>query len=289
MAVKFLRNYSLDIGTQDGDTITVTPPFTVEFEILRNTLSKSGTLHIRIYNLSAKHRNQIRYNFYNTGELRPVTLNAGYGSGILPEVFTGNIQEAYSVREGNNFVTTIEAFDGGFAQANGTTDTSFPAGTPQRTVISTLAASLSQYGISLGSIGAYPGSISRGNSYSGNTCQILNELTNGGFFIDGGVAHCLGTNECTTGGIQVINAQTGLLNTPVQQQTVITFDMLFEPSVIAAQQIELESSTDLNVNGIYKVTSIKHRVTISDAVCGDAVTSLEMFYGTAALAIVGDF
>lgn len=287
MASKFGRNYQLSVGLQDGTTLKVSLPFTVEFEIVRNILTSANTMHIRIYNLSARNRNQIRYNFYDTGTLRPVKINAGYGDGVLPQVFTGNITQAWSVREGSNFVTTIEAFDGGFAFANATTNIPFPSGTPQQTIISTMAESLSNYGVAVGAIGSYPGTISRGNTYSGSTTDILRELTGGGFYIDNGKVNCLGNSECINGGIPLINAASGLLNTPVLQQTILSFDMLFEPGVISGQKIQLVSATDATFNGFYKVISIKHRVMISAAVCGDAVTSLEMFYGTAALVPVG--
>lgn len=289
MSYKFGRNYLLSVGTVDikinptGLPILIELPFTIEFEIVRNILSSANHIHLRIYNLAAQTRNLIRYNFYNTGERRPIFLYAGYGQTALPLVFSGNITQAFSVREGSNFVTTIEALDGGFAFANAFTNTSFLSGTPQLSVIQNIAGQLSNYGVGTGYVGSFPGTIGRGNVYSGPTGQILYELTNGGFFIDNGKINCLGNNEYVPGGLSLVNANSGLLGTPVLEQTILTFDMLFEPAVIAGQQIMLQSSTDLSFNGMYKIISIKHHGTISAAVCGDAVTSLQMFWGPAAL------
>jgi hypothetical protein len=283
VADKLGRNYNLQIQTQSGSILTIAPPFTIEFDITRNILTSANVSSVRIYNISQNNRNQIRKNVNDYGDLRQITLMAGYGIN-LPVVFTGNITQAWSVREGVNVITQIESYDGGFAFANGITNEQFPAGTPQSTIIASLAGSLP--GVSIGAIGNYPGTISRANSYSGTTTDLLRELTGGGFFIDNGKANCLGDSECLQGEIQVINSASGLLGTPVREQTILNFDMLFEPRLVIGQQIQLQSITEANFNGFYKVISIKHRGMISEAVCGDAITSVGLFYGTQALTTV---
>ena len=280
---KFGRSYILNIGLQNGGTLVIEPPFTVEFDITRNILTSANVCQIRIYNLSLLNRNQIRFNVFDTNDFRPISFKAGYDTN-LPTVFEGNITQAWSVREGTNMITQIECFDGGFAFANAQTNTQFQSGTPQKDIITNLASSLP--GVAVGSIGNYPGVIGRGNTYSGNTADILRDLTNGGFFIDNGKANCLGNSECTPAGINLINSSSGLLGTPLREQTLLTFDMLFEPRVVVGQKIQLQSITDANFNGFYKIISVKHRGMISQAVCGNAITSLGMFYGPEALQTV---
>ena len=219
----------------------------------------------------------------DTATYRSVQLQAGYGTN-LPIIFSGNITQAWSVREGVNFITSIESFDGGFAFANGQTNTQFPSGTAFQTVVSNLASSLP--GTTLGAVGNYPGSLSRGCSFSGNTANILRDITGGGFFIDNGKAHCLNDSECLDGEMVLINSASGLLGTPVRETTVLTFDMIFEPRLVVGQQIQLDSSTGANFNGFYKIISLKHRGMISEAVCGDAITTVGMWYGTSAITTV---
>lgn len=298
MAQKFGRAYELNIGTQDGGTLVVNLPFTIEFDISRNILKGNNTCVVRIYNLSVKNRNNCRYNFYNTGELRPFSFNAGYtgfgkSSGVLPLAFAGNITQASSVREGNNMVTTIESLDGGFASANSQINLSIPASPSsplaQQDLIGQVAQSLTPYGVQVGAIGAYPSQITRGTVFSGNACDLLDEQTKGGFFIDNGVINCLGNSETLNNDILVINSASGLLGTPVLQQTILSFDMLFEPRLAPGQQVNLDSITEANYNGFYKIISLRHRGMISAAICGDAVTSLEMFYGPEGLTPVEAF
>jgi len=301
---KFGRNYELSIGVDVVDrsatnTITIALPFTIEFDITRNVLTSANVCQIKIFNLNEKTRNKIRFNFFNTGEYRPIILKAGYGSGVLPVIFTGNISQAWSVRDGVNFVTTIECYDGGWAFATSKARAQFEAGTITKQQIESLAETMSQYNVSKGAIGDYPNVSTRAASYSGNTMEIINQLSGNGAYIDNGSVHCLGNSECTEGGIALIDASSGLLGTPVLERTLLTFDMLFEPGVIVGQKIKLESLTNSSVNsssmdssgktinGDYKVISIKHRGTISSSICGDAVTSLGMFFGTSELTVFG--
>ncbi len=274
---KFGRNYNLEVGTLNGSVLNISLPFTIEFDITRNTLSSAQVCQVRVYNLSLKNRNLIRFNASNYGQHIPIILRAGYGA-LPPVVFTGNISQAWSVREGTNFITQIECYDGGFAFNNAATNTQFPAGVMQKDVITTLMGTLPH--VNMGAVGDYPGQLSRGNSYSGSTTDILRDLTGGGFFIDSGKANALGTDEyiAAIGGTTLVNSGSGLLGTPVLEQTIVRFDMLFEPGLNVGHRIKLDSVTESNFNGFYKVTGVKHRGMISEAVCGSVITTGEFYF-----------
>lgn len=273
---KFGRNYKLNVQTQSGDTLTIELPFTLEFDITRNTLTSANVAQIRVFNLSAKNRAQIRknVNYNNPENPRLVQLLAGYGDN-LSLLFEGNITLAWSFREGTNFVSQIECFDGGFAFINSMSSQTFPAGVEQASVIDSLVQDLAGSGVKVGAIGSFPGTLPRGNAYVGNTCTLLQQLTGGRFYIDNGKANILADNECIAGPVTIISPQSGLLDTPVREETYIYFNMLFEPRLLVGQQVTLQSVTaDSNINGNYKIVSLKHRGMISDAVCGDAITNV---------------
>lgn len=276
---KFGRNYKLLIQRRDFTTVTILPPFTVEFDIHRNSQSSQNVGQIRVYNLGPENLREIRRNQFDTDDQRVVEFHAGYGDN-LSLAFKGNITQAFSVREGNNMVTSIECFDGGLAFSNAVTDNQYISGTPQSSIIDSIVESMSPWGVSRGAIGSYPGNISKGNTYSGNSAHLLEQLTGNGFFIDNMKANCLGDGECILTDIPLINAESGLLGTPLLEQQYIHFDMLFEPSLSVGQQIILESGTDRLFNGKHKVLWIKHRGVISQAVCGDATTSVGCLPGT---------
>lgn len=271
-------------STDDG-FIKIALPFTIEFDIKRNILSSANVSSIRVLNLSENNRKKIFKPQYDYGSSKQVLLKAGYGTNV-PVIFSGFIQEAWSVREFNNFVTQIDSYDGGFAFTNAISDTTFQSGTSISSVLSSLIGDLP--GVSHGVIGNYPGTLSRGNAYSGATVDLLRSLSGGGFFIDNGKAHVLRDNECLDGAIQVINSQSGLLGTPKLEGGVyVVFEMLFEPRLSIGQIIQLDSITGANFNGFYKVVGVHHKGMISDAVCGDATTTVQLLNPSNSLSVVG--
>lgn len=285
---KFGRNYQLVVQTNTGQPIIQIPmlpqassspflnislPLTIEFDIIRNVLSSANTSTIRVYNLSQAHRNAIRKNVNDWGNVRTVQLYAGYGTS-LPLIFSGNISQAWSWRDGVNFITQIEAFDAGWNFINSEVSLSFAAQTPRVNIAQALIALLN--GVQLGAIGsAIQGNIPRGNSYSGNAINLLRELSGNGFYIDNQKAYILADNEyLQSAQIAQVSASDGLLNTPVLEQTIMHFDMLFEPKLKIGQLLNLQSQTEPILNGNYKVVSLGHKGTISAAVCGEAVTNV---------------
>lgn len=276
---KLGRNYSLTIsGDKFPTPLVVTLPFTIEFDITRNTLTSANVCQIRLYNLSPQNRNAIRRNATSYQyPYESIVLRAGYGNN-LPIIFSGNVSQAWSVREGVNFITQIECYDGGFAFVNGKTNTTIPLGVPKQLVISNFIASLPN--VKLGAVGLFPGITARSNSYSGNTADILKELTGGAFYIDNGIGNALGNNEYNVGTSPplLINESSGLLNTPVLEQTIVKFDMIFEPLLVPGCGVVLLSTTNASFNGFYKITAVKHRGMISQTVCGEAVTTGEFFF-----------
>lgn len=276
---KLGRNYILTLtGDNIPGVLVVGLPFTIEFDITRNTLTSANVCQIRLYNLSPKNRTYLRKNVTSYGTpILNVILQAGYGTN-LPVIFTGNVSQGWSVREGINFITQLECYDAGFSFINAQTSLNVPTGTPYQLVIASLINSMSPDVIP-GAIGSYPGTTPRASSYSGNTIEVLNSLTGGGFFIDNGKGNALGNNEYSLGSGPpiLINASAGLLNTPVLEQNIVRFDMLFEPSLSVGAGIILSSSTNASFDGFYKITAVKHRGMISQTVCGEVITTGEFF------------
>lgn len=285
---KLNRNYFLSVlDTSLTSFIQVELPFTVEFDISTNTLIGVTDANFRIYNLARENRGRIRQDQTEFRFNRPISFAAGYATN-LPTLFRGNVNQAWSVREGTDFITEIIAQDYGFASVNATINTSFAAGTPRQSIIEALVGSLAQFGITRGVIGSFPGEIPRGNAYSGNTFDILNQMTGGAVFVDKGRIYLLGDNEALAGQLTTIGPGNGLLGTPVRENTYVYVNMIFEPRLILGQVLNLESETgDSSVNGEYKVISLKHRGMISPAICGTAITSVGLAKGNAAINTVG--
>src|ERR1700740_436875 len=77
----------------------------IQFDVAKTVQPAPNTGIIRIFNLSPDNENKIKT------EYDDVLLNAGY-EGSVKLIFRGNIKHVYRYRDGNDFITEIEAADG---------------------------------------------------------------------------------------------------------------------------------------------------------------------------------
>lgn len=297
---KLGRNYKLFIQTMDptlhstrstpsaspeftmnpeikDDVLYIAPPFTLEFDIQRNFLGSQANLaRFRIYNLAPLSRNAIRFDDDNYGEFRSVTLQAGYGNN-LSTIFKGNITRGSSRREGVNFITEIICGDAGYNYTNSFFSQVVPSNVTDRTLFETLIESMP--GVSVGAVGDFPNTSLRSSSYNAPTIDILYENSNGCFFIDKQKAHVLNPDEyISNGDILVVSSETGLLGTPQISDTILYFDMIFEPRIDVGSLILLQSETDKKYNKYWRITEVTHRGMVSESVCGEVITTVNANY-----------
>jgi hypothetical protein len=290
---KFNRQYQLLIETEvKNEFIEIKLPFTIEFEITKNYLASQNEATIRVMNLGVKNRNRIRFDFYDITDQnkRKVILRAGY-EGFLADVFVGFINFAHSERSNQTFVTTIVAFDGGFAFNTPADQVTYNDGTPVKQIVSNLMDQLIDNGINKGVVGNIEGTIKKSYTPNGTVTDAIRELTGQtGFFVDGNVSNFLNDSESLGGDIQVIDAETGLLNTPMVSQLGLQVDILFEPRLRIGQVVRLNTLTgdlrqsgftdyQFSYNGDFRINSIQHSATISEAVSGEAFTSIGLSAG----------
>jgi hypothetical protein len=301
VAIKFGRNYLMTIQTSPapgvqlspnvslapGNTLTIEPPFTLEFDITRTLSSGQNPGNFRIMNLGKINRNNIRQDQTDPGNRKQVILNAGYGS-KLAQIFNGFTKNAWSVREGNTWVTNISAYDGGYALDNAQTNTAIAAGQNQFQIFQNIINNdMAPYGVSLGAISPsfaaqiYGGSLkSRGGSASGASMDILKGDSNRNVYVDNGKVYVLLDSECNGANIATISSDSGLIGTPMRENYYVNVTMFLETGLLINQRVILDSTTgDPSINGAYKIVGIKHKGVISDAVCGTAYTTLNLKAG----------
>ena len=278
--MKFSRNYelSIELDTKTHDTIVIKPPLTLNFNIVRNTLASANTGTISIYNLAEANRKRIYQDRFDTTTYRRVVLRAGYGQD-LATIFRGNLRMAQSQRQGVDYVTELDSFDGGFGIINGFTSKTWPGGTDQKKILGDIIKDMPN--VILGKVGDFSGSSYRGTSLIGSPWSLIPGIAGDGSqpFIDNEVANVLKNNETLSGDIEVIEASTGLLETPRRNDAVIEVKMLFEPRLVVGQVIELRSRETV-YNGQYKVIGFTHSGTISAAVNGQCTTTASLWIGS---------
>jgi hypothetical protein len=291
---KFDRVYSLSVEVDNGvntsplrreftanKSVTITLPFTLEFEITRNSLATAQTATFRLYNLAEATRNAILKDKFNFTQLRAIQFRAGYYSpanDFMPLVFNGTVLTAYSYRRGVDFITEIQAYDGGWQMSNiNTVSLTLEAGATGTQTITRLSKLLTGLdGIPI--VGNYPVANKRGEVLFGNAWQLIQLKSGFSAIIDNGQVKALNRDEVIAGQIPVISSATGLLGSPQRSDASLDFEMIFEPRLTLYQLIRLESSVQPIYNRNWKVMGIKHTGTISPRVGGDALTKVQLFF-----------
>lgn len=280
--MKLNRKFKILVETIDKKVVEITTPLTIQFDVERTTSSSINQMNLRVYNLSEKIRNLLykdKFLILDDGtkkNYRQIILQAGYKE--LSTIFKGNVLEVYSYRQGADIITYFNCHDGGYAASNSYSSITIDKSESYEDIFNKLISNL--VGIKKGKIGEIEGNPKRGVVFNGNTFTLLQESFDNKIYIDLEEVNLLNDNEAIKGDVLLINSETGLLGTPIRQNTYLTLDMIFEPRIVVGQVIEINSRINPFYNGQFKVDGIKHSGTISDAVGGDCKTSLQLFVGT---------
>lgn len=297
MTPKFQRSCKLEIGVDPdakGETkaLTIAPEFTVDFVVRRDMLSTAQEATFRVYNLGPTTRDRI-FKDLNTvptdgsGEaiLRPLRFRAGYGD-FQPLIFNGFVRSAVSYRDGVNFITEIEGYDGGLGMSYGFTSATLSGPLDRPDILRFLEGRLPDtQGTPI--IGSFPSSTrtERGVVLVGNTWDLIRRYSDDKALIDNGQLKVLDDHEAIRGEIAVISSDSGLLGSPRRGLNRMEVPMLFEPRFTLGQVVDLRSETWEAVNRTYRVAGFTHRGTISPVVAGDCTTEV-ILYGPAQFSIV---
>lgn len=287
--IKFLRDYELLAEAYDGQIIEILGPgsagggLTLEFSIERNMNNSANKATFQIYNLGPNKRNRLRKSRFQQANLdyKSVVFRAGYSSDInLPVVFSGNIGEASSIRNGPNWITTLECFGGLNAYNSAITGLQFEKNTPIEVQLATLFKQLPN--VEPGVIGNIPGSSKRSVSISGPVMDNIKDVSRGAnVFIDNGKVNVLTDSDFVPSDINLIDSASGIIGVPQRSAQIVTVELVFEPRILVGQRLAVVSETLNDFSGIYKVVKVAHTGTISNTVGGDAKTKIDLLFGTA--------
>lgn len=279
---KFNRAFILKAETKDlNEYLEIRSPYTVEFSITRSNLAKSNEAVFTIYNLGSVNRDKLvkdSQDYNLEANRRAIQFFAGYAERItdlIPRCFNGTIRRAYSVRQGSDFRTIIEAYDGMPSFATQMISGNINSGETSKNAIKKMAGQLD--GVDKVTVGnSFTEVAKRYTAILGSPQDVFNEMSNGKAYVDDGSLYAIGKGEAVVGEIRLINYENGLLGTPKKADLSVEVEMIFEPRIRPMQLIELQSKTEDRFSGVYLVTGIIHRGTISGAVGGDCRTVLTM-------------
>lgn len=278
--IKFQRNYRLTLELNDGGAaIIITPPLTAQFTINRSVNAALNTMDLAIFNLGEQTRQRIFHDSFDFTNYKRVIFEAGYGN-QLSTLFIGNIFEASSARQGSNIITSINSRSGFYDVRNTRTYATIAAGATLKQVLLALVGDFPNINKNpvVGDIG--PDAFPRAVPLMGNTYDILQEYASPMQpYIDNERLYLLQNNEIIAGTLPLIDASTGLLETPRRSGNFLSVTTLFEPRVQMGQGIQVVSAVEPIYNGAYKVLGIEHQGIISEAVNGECRSTFSLLVG----------
>lgn len=285
----FYRDYRLTVGI-GNQAVIIEPPITVSFKALETVDKKSlGKLSVSINGLKPSTRLQLLKS-EDEEKYIPVRLEVGY-DGKLRQVFQGSVKSGAVKREGAIHIVSLECEDGGHDYINAFTSRTV-RGKDQ--VVDSVLQDMPN--TKKGSVTKQQALI-RPKVLVGSSSKILTDTLapDESFFIKDERVHILKANEVTSGNIPVVNARSGLLNTPqatkisaqddggkkakmptnepdtdpagkkdTDSSTLaksskgqIVFDTKLNPMLVIGGLCAVESVTNPSLNGVYKIYQIE--------------------------------
>lgn len=287
----FYRDYRLTVGL-GNQAVIIEPPMSVSFKALETVDKKSlGKLSASVNGLKQSTRLQM-IKAEDDKKYIPVKLEVGY-DGKLRQVFQGSVKSGTVKREGAIHIVSLECEDGGHDYINSFTSRTVHG--KDQVVDSVL---LDMPNTKKGSVTKQQQLI-RPKVLVGSSSKILSDMLapDESFFIKDERVHILKANEVTSGNIPVVNARSGLLNTPQatkisaqddsgvkgqkptnnpetdpggngkdsadsstlapQVKGQVVFDTKLNPMLRIGGLCSLESATNPSLNGVYKIYQIE--------------------------------
>lgn len=249
---RFMRDYELIIKTNTGEAIIVRPPIRIQFDAVKSVDAGLNSCRVRIYNLSKDKRKKLIKEDMDTTTKMPFLLKAGYNK--IETLFKGFILESFSEKSGADIVTTIVSMDGLVDAQGSYTSTTVKKGDAINVILkdmpNTTRARISDRPV-----------VNRAKVLVGNSLKLIenNLKDDETYYIDEGKLYIIKQNEVVSDIIPLVNASTGLLNTPTKKKYEVTFNTLLNPTIRIGCQVKLESIYAENLNGTYKVLTITYR------------------------------
>lgn len=210
----------------------------IAFEVVKTATPAPNTAIIRIWNLSPDNAARVR------NEYDELLLNAGYED-AMRLVFRGNIKHVYRYRDGNDWITEVEAADGDKDYRNAVINQTLAAGTSKRQLVDRCVGTFTG-GTKQGHIDLPEKTLQRGRVVSGNTRAVLDECardSGANWSIQDGQLVMVGTSKMLPNQAIVIRSDTGMLGSPEINDKGVTVKCLMNPQISINGAVKLDNDS----------------------------------------------
>jgi hypothetical protein len=211
----------------------------IAFEVTKTVEAAPNIAVIKIYNLHPDNEARIK------NEYEDVLLNAGY-EGAMQLVFRGNIRHVYRYRDGNDYITEIEAGDGDKDFRSAVMNETLAAGTTNTQLVNRAVGTFNGVGgTSKGHVQIEERARLRGKVISGNTRDVLNDVSResgANWSIQDGQLTIVSTNDVLPGEAILIRADTGMLGAPEVNDKGVVVRCLMNPMIRVNGALQLDNN-----------------------------------------------
>lgn len=249
--MRFNRDYELFIEFK-GQTLYIKPPIRITFDSKKSIDNSLNKAKVSIYNLQESTRLAL---VKDVGQKTKISVKVSIGyNGKLDKLFMGDLYHGSFSRNGNDFITTLDIYDGGYDFFNSFTSKTVKS--KQQAITSILA---DMPNTDTGKI-TNMANLSRPKVLVGNSYKLIADLVDNqeNYYIDNGQLFIIKQHEVATSFIPLVCAETGLLNMPEHDNKKVTFTTMLNPTLRIGNNCQLRSKTAPNLDGVYKINSIQY-------------------------------
>lgn len=247
---QFGRQLKLVIGS-DKESLEITN-LRVIFEVKKTLTPEPNPAVIRIYNLNASHRNLL-----TSKEFNRASLSVGYEE--LRQIYAGDIVEANTLRDGEDFISELICGDGFKAYTSSMVNKTLSAGKSDAEILKENTQSM---GIETGVVDLPKDrQLPRGKVMFGDPRELLHKIAKNNdaqWSIQDGQMTVLPKDKVLADNEGfVLSQETGMVGSPEKTDDGLSLTCLCNPSLRIGGLVRVQSIMS-EYNGDYKITELSH-------------------------------
>lgn len=249
---QFGRTIKLNIGNA-SESVQITS-LRVAFSVEKTLTSEPNPAVIRIWNLNASNRNLITSKIYNR-----LSLSVAYREDELRLIYTGDITDTITLRDGVDFITEMTCGDGHAAYTRAGLNKTLQAGASDADI---LAEATKSMGLESG-VADLPENrvMPRGRVLTGNARDIMHKIgknNNADWSVQDGQMTVLPKDKVASDNDGfILSQETGMINSPEKTDEGLQITCLCNPALRIGGLVRVESIIP-EYNGDYKITELAH-------------------------------
>lgn len=247
---QFGRQLKLVIGS-DKESLEITN-LRVTFEVKKTLTPEPNPAVIRIYNLNDSHRNLL-----TSKEFNRVSLSVGYEE--LRQIYAGDIVEANTLRDGEDFISELICGDGFKAYTSSVVNKTLSAGKSDAEILKENTQSM---GVETGVVDLPKDrQLPRGKVMFGDPRELLHKIAKNNdaqWSIQDGQMTVLPKDKVLADNEGfVLSQETGMVGSPEKTDDGLSLACLCNPSLRIGGLVRVQSIMS-EYNGDYKITELSH-------------------------------